>query len=138
MKKNIALSILFFALGFLTHAFFFPEILANGIADIKNVAVPNVSPTSALSQTNDPLITRVDFDGKKFSKHNVTIGFTRYIQIVNTSKTEKMELIGTVRDLTTPRAYLESEAVKTQFNQKGQFVVADKNNPDERIIITVK
>lgn len=138
MKKNIILSIVFFALGFVTHALFFPEILANGITDIRNVAVPNVSPTSALGSQEGPLITKVEFDGKRFSKHNITVEYTRYLHIINTSKTEQMELIGTTKELTTPRPYGESEAIQTQFNQKGQFVVADKNNPNEKLVITVK
>src|SRR5688500_8786928 len=91
MKKNIFLSILFFGLGFLTHAFFFPDILANGITDVQQIASPNAKQTSG-SENNDPLFTEVTFDGKRFSRNNVTIGFTRYIKIVNTSETDLMEL----------------------------------------------
>lgn len=138
MKKNIILSILFFIVGFLTHAIFFPDILANGIADVKQVALPNAEPTNANTGANDPLITKITFDGKRFSRNNVTVGFTRYIQIMNTDKEELMELISSTKELTTSRGYAESEAVQMQFNQKGQFVVADRNNPEERLVITVK
>ncbi len=137
MKKNIILSIIFFFLGFLTHAFFFPDILSNGITDVKNIAIPNLTPTGG-GQQNDPLITKIGFDGEQFSRHNVTIGFTRYIQIVNTSENTLMELQSTAKELTTTRGYATSEAVQMQFNQKGQFVVADKKNPDEKLVITVK
>lgn len=137
MKKNIFLSILFFGFGFLSHAFFFPDFLANGITDVQQIAAPNAKPTSGTENT-DPLITEVTFDGERFSRNNVTIGFTRYIKIVNTSKTDMMELIGSIDELTTPRGYAESEAVQMQFNQKGQFVVADRNNPQEKLVITVK
>ena len=40
--------------------------------------------------------------------------------------------------LTTPRGYGESEQVRERMDTLGQFVVADKNNPSERLIITVK
>ncbi len=136
MKKNIFLSILFFAAGFLTHAFFFPEVLQNGFSDVKQIVIPE--PTTVGGTQNDPLITKVTFDGKKFSKHAVTIGFTRYIQIVNTNETELMSLIATTPELTTPRGYGHMEAVQMQFNKKGTFAVADRNNQNEKLIITVK
>lgn len=136
MKKTLLSLLLSFTTGFLVHALFFPDILANGIMDVKQIALPN--PTSAAGQPNDPLITKVEFDGKRFSRHNITIGFTRYIQIINTSKTESMQLLGTTKELSTPRAYAESESIQAQFNKKGQYVVADKNNPAERMVITVK
>lgn len=138
MKKNIILSILFFAFGFLTHALWFPDVLSNGITDVQNLVIPNTTPTGAPGQPNDPLITRITFDGERFSRHNVTIGFTRYVEIVNTHPTKRMSLFSSTPALTTPRAYAESEAVKMQANTKGQFVVADKNNPNEKLVITVK
>ena len=137
MKKNIILSILFFALGFLTHALLFPDVLSNGITDVKNIVIPNLTPTTS-AQGNDPLITEITFDGQKFSRHNVTVGFTRYIKITNTSETKQMELIANTKELTTPRPYAQSEAIQMQFNKKGVYAVADKNNPEEKLIITVK
>lgn len=138
MKKNITLSILFFIFGFLTHAFFFPEVLSNGIADVQNSIVPNLTPTGTAGQPNDPLLTRVTFDGSQFSRHNVTIAFTRYIEIVNANPDTLMWLSSTTPQLATTRGYGNSEAVKMQANKKGQFVVMDKNNPNEKLIITVK
>lgn len=137
MKKKIILSILLFSSGFLTHAFFFPEFLANGVWSVAEIVVPNPTPANS-DQANDPLMTKITFDGKKFSKHNITIGFTRYIQIVNTNEDELMSLFSNTPELTTPRGYGYLEAVQKQFNQKGQFVVADKDNPDEKLVITVK
>lgn len=138
MKKNIILSILFFAAGFLTHAFAFPDFLANGITDIQQIAVPNTAPTGGTANENDPLFTKVTFDGETFSRHNVTIGFTRYIQIINENEKELMWLSSNTSDLATTRGYAYKEAVTKQFNQKGQFVVVNKNNPNEKLIITVK
>ncbi|MGI8419979.1 MAG: hypothetical protein ACR2LN_05050 [Candidatus Levyibacteriota bacterium] len=138
MKKNITLSIFFFIFGFLTHAFFFPEVLSNGITDVKNLVIPNLTPTGAADQPKDPLITKITFDGAHFSRHNITIGFTRYVEIVNTSTDKLMSLESSIPQLTTPRGYGESEAVQMQGNKKGQFMVADKNNPAEKLVITVK
>lgn len=137
MKRKVVLYLFIFCAGFVTHAFFFPEVLSNGLTDVSNIIIPNnITPTGTTN--NDPLITRVEFDGERFSKHNVTIGFTRYIEIVNTSSTINMNLASNNPALTTARAYGESEAVKTQFNTKGTFVVQNKNNPNEKLVITVK
>lgn len=137
MKRKIFLYLFLFFAGFVTHAFFFPEVLSNGLTDVSNIIIPNnITPTGTTN--NDPLITRIEFNGDRFSKHNVTIGFTRYIEIVNTNSTIKMNLASNNPALTTSRAYGESEAVKTQFNTKGTFVVQDKNNPKEKLVITVK
>jgi hypothetical protein len=137
MKKNIVLSILFFVVGFLTHAFFFPDVLVNGIVDVSQVAGPNTQQTEN-QQVNDPQFTKVTFDGERFSRNNVTVGFTRYIQIVNESEKELMWLLSDDPDLTTKRGYGYSEAVQKQFNKKGQYVVINKNNPQEKLVITVK
>ena len=136
MKKNLILFTFFFISGFLTHAYFFPDFLANGITTIPQLVMPNPTPTTTTQ--NETLITKVYFDGQNFSRTNIKIGFTRYIQIINTSKDKLMWLQSNHPELTTSRGYGESEAAQAQFNEKGQFVVADKNNPDERLVITVK
>ena len=136
MKKNLILFTFFFIAGFLTHALVFPDFLANGLLTIPNLATPNAQPTSAAE--NEPLMTKVYFDGQNFSRTNIKIGYTRYIQIINTNKEKLMWLESNHPKLTTSRGYGESEAVQVQFNEKGQFVVADKNNPSERLVITVK
>jgi len=138
MKRTLIFCILFFCAGFLTHAIFFPDILANGFADTSKIILPNNNElTGGTSTNNDPLVTKVTFDGQHFNKHSVTIGFTRYIQIVNISQAT-MSLVSNVKELTTLRPYAASEAVQTQCNTKGLFVVADRNNPAEKLVITVK
>lgn len=137
MKKNLLLAILTFTSGFLTHAFLFPDVLTNGIIDAKNIIIPDPKAVAG-AETTDPLFTTVTFDGKQFSRHNITIRKTNYLKITNTSKTKHMELIGTIKELNTPRGYGESETIQVQFNEKGQYAVADKNNSQEKMIITVK
>jgi hypothetical protein len=136
MKKLLLPIALSFILGFLTHALLFPDFLNNGIVSVQQLALPNPSPTK--NSVLDPLMTKVTFDGQKFSRHNITIGFTRYVQISNTSQDKLMWLISNDPNLTTPRGYGYSETIQKQFNKKGQFIVEDKNNPQEKLVITVK
>lgn len=136
MKKKLLSFILFFFLGFFTHALVFPDFLANGFTDVSQIVIPEPSkpPTEATNQQ----LTIIEYDGKKFSRNNIRVGFTRYIQIINTSPDKLMWLTSNHPDLGTVRGYAEAEAVKTQMNEKGTFVVQDKNNPNEKLVITVK
>lgn len=136
MKKTILLSFLTFVLGFLTHAFIFPDFLANGVTDVSRVVLP--APSAAPAQETQPLVTKITFDGKDFSRTNITVEFSRYLQITNTSKETLMWLTSNYPELTTERGYGETEAVSVRMDKRGQFVVADKNNPSERVVITVK
>jgi hypothetical protein len=141
MKKNIFLSILFFAFGFFTHAFFFSEVLSNGIADIipNNLSTESLigAPTPAQKESN-AFLTNITFDGDRFSRHNITIEVGSYLVITNTSKEKLMWLLSNTPLLSTPRGYGESEQIRVRMDTRGQFVVADKNNPQEKLIITVK
>jgi hypothetical protein len=138
MKKSIFLSLIFFAVGFLTHALAFPDFLSNGITDVQKIAIPDNDQSTLGAQANDEQFTKITFDGEKFSRNNITVGFTRYIQIVNENKTQQMWLLSNTPELTTKRGYAHLEAVQKQFNERGQFVVVNKNNPTEKLVITVK
>jgi hypothetical protein len=139
MKKTIFLSLLFFSLGFLTHALFFPDILANGITDVKNAVLPN-PPSQNQGQANQEnvFMTKIDFDGERFSRNNITVQSASYLIITNTSKDKLMWLDSNNPLLATKRGYGESEAIRQRMDKQGQFVVIDKNNPDEKLVITVK
>jgi hypothetical protein len=136
VKKNIFLSLLFFIFGFLTHAFFFPEILSNGFVDIKSLIVPD-SQTQVTDQ-NTGFKTEITFDGERFSRNNITLQTASYLTIINKSKDKQMWLNSNNPLLATKRGYGESEAIQLRLDQKGQFVVSDKNNPNEKLIIVVK
>jgi hypothetical protein len=138
MKKPIVLSIIFFAAGFLTHALAFPDFLANGITDVQKIAIPDNEQSTLGVQASDEQFTKIIFDGEKFSRNNVTVGFTRYVQIINENKTQQMWLLSNTPELTTKRGYGHLEAAQKQFNERGQFVVVNKNNPKEKLVITVK
>jgi hypothetical protein len=136
MKRRLILFILAFTLGFLTHALLVPDFLANGLTDVSQIVLSET--TSLQTGEIDPLITQISYDGEKFSRSSINIGYTRYIQITNTNKTKPMWLQSNKTELNTTRGYAFSEAVKAQFNEKGTFLVQDKNNPSEKIVITVK
>ena len=136
MKKRLILFVVAFVAGFLTHALVFPDFMSNGFTDISGIVIPQSTPAG--SQQIDPILTEITFDGNKFSKHNVRVAYSRYIQITNTSSSTLMWLESNLPELATVRGYGESEAVKAQMNKKGIFVVQNKNNPGEKLVITVK
>lgn len=127
-----------FALGFITHALYFPDILANGIIDVQKVVLPNTVPTQSPGTNSSEFETKITYDGERFSRHNITIGVGNYLIIMNTSPDKLMWLISNDPALATVRGYGETEIVRKRMDTLGQFVVADKNNPNERLVITVK
>jgi len=137
MLAKIFIITIVFCLGFLTHAFFFPDVLTNGIADVKQIALPNTSQTATLG-TNDLQMITVTFDGKHFSRNNITVPFSRYLKIENQSKETLMSLIANNPLLSTPRGYGYGEALQVRMDKKGQFIIADKNNQQETLVVTVK
>lgn len=127
-----------FMLGFLAHALYFPDVFSNGITDIKQLAIPNaISPTSTAGKV-DPLMTKITFDGEHFNRQNITVPFSRYLRITNQSQNKLMWLTANTPILSTPRGYGYDEALEVRMDKKGQFIVADKNNPQEKLVITVR
>ena len=136
LKKLILFGV-FFGLGFLTHALFFPDVLINGFSDVQSIVIPNVSPTPA-QDVNSTFMTKITYDGKHFSRHSLVIPPSSYIKIENISTDTLMWLISNNPDLATPRGYAESEEINVRLDKRGTYVVEDKTNPQERLVITVK
>ena len=134
---KILLTSIAFISGFLTHALFFPDFLANGITDIRQIVIPNPTPAGTASNTQ-AFETKITFDGTHFSRHNITNGVGNYLMIINIAQHNAMWLISNDPQLATPRGYGESEQVRERMDTRGQFVVEDKNNPQERLIVIVK
>jgi len=131
MRIRLIIAIIFFILGFLIHAFFFPDLLHAGITSI-----PDILTTSKGQQnTLQPTSTTITFNGTDFSQHIVTIPFSRYIIIKNISSTAQMWLVSTDPQLTTSRGYQLSEAVQDRMDKKGQFEVEEKNSKAKLLII---
>ena len=137
MKKAFIIFTITFVAGFLTHAFFFPEFLSNGIVDVGRLVIPIPAPTGSAKAT-DKFETIITFDGDHFSRHNIAISVGNYLMIRNVAMHHLMWLSSNDPQLATVRGYAESEQVRERMDTKGQFLVQDKNNPSERLIITVK
>jgi hypothetical protein len=142
MKRSIFLSIIVFFLGFLTHALFFPDMLANGLDSFlpKDTAIdPQVN--TAVQNNNDhgAFLTQIEYVDGQFSRHNITIEVGSYLTITNTNKDNQlMWLYSNNKLLSTNRGYGESEQIRVRMDEKGQYAVIDKNNPKEKLIVTVK
>lgn len=132
--KKLLLVTLTFASGFFVHAFFFPDYFITLPQDVLSATTKK----ETLQTANDTQNTKITFDGKHFSPNHVTVSFTRYVTIINTSKDILMSLTSTERSLATPRGYGYTEAVSMQANKKGTFTVTDTNNPQEKLTIIVK
>lgn len=133
--KNLLLFAIIFAMGFFTHAIFFPDSFTNVLDDTKNIVIPNTTPTPLSANA---LTTTITFDGETFSDHHLTLKTASYIIIKNTSKTRQMMLLSTNPILATQRPYGESEQIYQRLDQKGTFVVQDKANSNEKLVLVVQ
>jgi hypothetical protein len=137
MKKLIFIFIIAFSAGFLTHALFFPDVLVNGFTDVKAIVVPNTSPTSA-QDVNSTFLTKITYNGKRFSRHSLVVPTASYVLIENLSTDSRMWLVSNNPLLATPRGYSYTEQIDVRLDKPGTFVVQEKENPQEQIVITVK
>lgn len=138
--KHLLLYLVLFAAGFLTHALFFPDFLANGILFQPEAVFSNLG--SSNSASNQPQQTThenvVTFSGSAFSRSNITIPISDYIVIRNDSTTTQMLLISDDSELSTPRPYGYKEQVRARLDKEGQYHVIEKNGSNARLTITVK
>lgn len=121
-------------MGFFTHAIVFPDTFTNVWVDTKNIVMQDIQPTPQVNKR----ITTITYDGNRFSDHSINMETTSYIIIKNTSKETKMELISNNPLLTTTRPYGFSEAINQRIDKSGTFVVRDKTNPAEELVIVVR
>jgi hypothetical protein len=112
-------------------------VLVNGFSDFQSIVIPNLSPTPA-QDVNSTFLTKITYDGKHFSRHSLVIPPASYVKIENISKDTLMWLISNQPDLATPRGYAQTETINARLDKRGKYLVEDKNNPQERILITVK
>lgn len=138
MLKIPLIFVFAFGIGFLTHALYFPDIFANGIVDVQRIALPNTVPTQGPGANSSEFETKITYDGKHFSRNNITIGVGNYLMIINNSADKLMWLQSNEPSLATMRGYGELEAIRQRMDASGQYIVVDKNNPREKLIITVK
>jgi hypothetical protein len=139
MKKTLLILSIGFIAGFLLHALVFPDLFANGI-----ILLPQTSSEQQKQQNSGtglgslhPIEQTITYDGKTFSRTNITVEVSRYVRIINESTSHQMDLQSTYPPLTTPRPYGYKEEVRVRMDTKGQFVVYDRVNPSLRLAITV-
>src|SRR5690348_12024836 len=101
----LILSLTFLA-GFLTHAFFFPDVLSGGISDVSQIVIPNPTPTGTTKLRD--LINTVTYDGEHFSRHTLTIEVGTYLAVKNSSPDKLMWLNSNNPAFITPRGFAES------------------------------
>lgn len=140
MKKTLLTLCVGFVLGFLIHALVFPDLFANGIILLPPAPTGTAQngTTPAVQQNPVPQEQTITYDGSTFSRNNIRVEVSRYVSIVNESKTNKMFLASTYPALATPRPYGYKEEVRVRMDTIGQFVVYDKENPSLRLVITVR
>ena len=137
MRVKFLLIAIGFASGFLIHAFFFPDILSNGIVVTPETLLSN-EVTPVPENEKHELFTHITYDGHKFSRTNVTVRLADYVTITNESEDTLMSLASDEPLLTTPRGYGYKEQVKARLDEKKTITVQDANNPKTQLMITVK
>ncbi len=103
-----------------------------------------VQPVSNLGQnvlgqaSQDPFITYIDYDGKRFKPSSVIIKKGNYVAITNTSSDQLMWLISDNQDLNTQRGYGEGEKLQLTLLKEGEFKVVDKLSPNVSLSVKVE
>lgn len=125
--------------GFLLHALVFPDLFSNGIVILPSLQTQSVSPLQTIPQpTHEPLTKTISFTQKGFSRTNIRVESSRYLQIRNDDATGTMDLSSNYPGLSTPRPYSYQEQLRVRMNKAGTFIVEDKADPSHRLVITVK
>lgn len=136
VKRILLVIILAFGLGFLTHALFFPDLLSNGIIFkpellISNDPIKNFEKPEAAEYV-------VEYRDGKFSRSNITVPVGRYFILINKSPDTLMNVVSTLKPLSTPRPYGLEEQIRLRLDSKGQFYIQEKENRNNQLVITVK
>lgn len=118
------------------HALFFPDVLSNGILFKPEVLISN-EPLKSLEQTelNEYI---VEYKDGKFSRTNITVPVGRYFVLVNKSPEKLMDVVSTLKPLSTPRPYGLEEQLRLRLDSKGEYYIQEKGNTDNQLLITVK
>ncbi len=139
MRRTILIALIGFIGGFVLHSLFFPDLLTNGVIFLPRAPLQSVQGDRINdSQQNDPLLTKIAFNGSSFERTNVTIESSRYIAIVNMSEDETMDLRSDLPNLQTPRPYGYREEIKARLDKKGQFLIWSAKDPQVRMLVTVR
>ncbi len=124
---------LFFSLGFIVHALFFPSLLI----DRFSTKITKQEAVSIPIEQNKSLTT-VYYRNGVFEPSIVQIRKSYYVRIVNASKNELMWLTSESPLFRTLRGYGESEELKTILYDPNTYTVSSTLHPDKTLRIIVK
>lgn len=136
MKRILLSSIIAFLVGFLTHALFFPDLLSNGILFKPEVLISN-EPLKTVQELEANEYV-VEYKDGKFSRSNITVPVGRYFILINKDPEKLMDIVSTLKTLSTPRPYGLEEQIRLRLDTKGQFYIQEKENKSNQLMITVK
>jgi len=137
--RIVFIMVLFFTLGFLVHAFFFPFVLTNNLSLLlqgkaqEENTLKNVIPVG-----QSKAVTNVLYINGEFTPRVVQVKNSYYLSIINDSENQLMFLASDNPLLRTPRGYGKSEELRVQLYDIGTYEVYDKNNPSSRLSVIVK
>ncbi len=134
-----------FFLGFLTHAYFFPDLLPQTLSSYARKAVGMKEPVTLITNKEVSkgdavaLIKHVAYSDGVFSPSVVRVHYGNYISIMNVSKLpdDLMWLVSDSPELTTPRGFAESEHLQRTLLKEGSFVVSNKLRPESKLQVIV-
>lgn len=131
LLKGLLLILISFTGGFLVHALFFPDLLANGI-----VFIPDQT-TQTQQGSARSIFTDIVFDGKRFDRTNVTLRVSDYLSITNESTDASMTLVSNEEGLSTKRGYMYKEQVRMRIDKPGTYYV-EETTTGSKLAVTVK
>ncbi len=130
-------TLFFFALGFITHAFFFPGLFTQNIFLYTKKAIENKPTPPAVTNENKAL-TIVHYNEGYFNPQVVVVGKSYYLGVINMSDEELMTLTSNTPLLRTPRGYGKSEQHLVQLYDVGEYEVSSTLHPDQVLKVIVK
>lgn len=140
MKKKkilvVILFVLFFILGFLVHAVFFPSFLSDNYPLKIKRTIQNRNEPPIDNQNK--ALTLVMYDEGEFDPKVVVIGKSYYVGIVNASDKELMTLTSENPLFRTSRGYGKSEQHLVQLYDVGTYEVRSQQHPDISLKVIVK
>lgn len=135
--RTVVYVLIIFSLGFLVHAFFFPNFLYKGLSPIKGIVLGINDKNSVNEAFNYSFLNYVNFSDGQFDKREITIRKGDYIIITNKDNKQLMWLMSDNPFLSTPRGYGLGEEVRTILNNVGTLTVVNKMNRSQMLTIHV-
>ncbi|MEI6532906.1 MAG: hypothetical protein WCO06_03635 [Candidatus Roizmanbacteria bacterium] len=124
MKRFFLTALVFFICGFFFHAWLFPSAFV-GKPEIELLSASKKIIGMPEETGTENLITQVSLKEGKFDPSTVSIGYGRYIAIINNNETARMDLRSDIKELQTIRPYGKSEQLQTSLYTRGTHIVKD-------------